>query len=185
MCDRGAARTGSQQWNSRIFMLERGCSRAVVLKGWSLRSWAAWVSPGDLVVVVQSLSRVRLFVNPWTVAHQASLSFTISQSLLKLMSIEMMMPSNHLILCHPVLLPPSIFPSITVFSNELALHIRWPNIGTSASVCPMNIQGCFPLELTDLLAVQTCKFSGPVSETLQVGPSNLCFHSPPGYSESC
>ena len=73
-----------------------------------------------LVVVVQSLSHVRLFVTPWTIAHQASLSFTISQSLLKLMSIESMMPGNHLVLCYPLLLP-SIFPSIRVFSNEPAL----------------------------------------------------------------
>ena len=73
---------------------------------------------------VQSLSHVRLFVTPWTTACQASLFITNSQSLPKLMPIECMMPSNHLILCHP-LLPPSIFPSIRVFSNESALHIRW------------------------------------------------------------
>ena len=70
--------------------------------------------------------RVRLFVTPWTAARQASLSITNSQSLLKLMSIESVMPSNHLILCHPLLLLPSIFPSIRVFSNESALRIRWP-----------------------------------------------------------
>ena len=75
---------------------------------------------------VQSLSRVRLFVTPWTVAHQASLSITSSQSLLKLMSIESVRPSNHLILCHPLLLLPSLFPIIRVFSNESALRIRWP-----------------------------------------------------------
>ena len=75
---------------------------------------------------VQSLSRVQLFVTPWTTAYQASLSITNSQSLLKLMSIESMMPSNHLILCHPLLLLPSIFCSIRVFSNESVLHIRWP-----------------------------------------------------------
>ena len=75
---------------------------------------------------VQSLSRVRLFVTPWTTAHQASLSITNSWSLLKLMSIESVMPSIHLILCHPLLLLPSIFPSIRVFSNESVLHIRWP-----------------------------------------------------------
>jgi len=73
---------------------------------------------------VQSLRRVRLFATPWTAAHQASLSITNSQSLLKLMSIETVMPSNHLILCCPVLLPPSIFPSIRVFSNESVLCIR-------------------------------------------------------------
>ena len=75
---------------------------------------------------VQSLSRVQLFVTPWTATHQASLSFTISQSLIKLMFIELLMPSNHLILYSPLLLLPSIFPSTRVFSNELVLCIRWP-----------------------------------------------------------
>ena len=76
---------------------------------------------------VQSLSRVRLFATPWTTACQASLSITNFRSLLKPMSIESVMPSNHLILCRPLLLLPSIFPSIRVFSNESDLHIRWPN----------------------------------------------------------
>ena len=79
-----------------------------------------------LKVVVQSLSRIRLFATPWTAARQASLSFTISQSLLKLMSTESVMPSNSLILCHLLLLLPSVFPSIRVFSNESVLCIRWP-----------------------------------------------------------
>ena len=79
-----------------------------------------------MVAVVQSLSCVQLFETPWTATCQASLSFTISWSLLKLMSIESVMPSNHLILCHPLLLLPSIFPSTGVFSNESALRIRWP-----------------------------------------------------------
>ena len=74
----------------------------------------------------QLLNHVLLFVSPWTAAHQASLSITNSLSLLKLMSIESVMPSNHLILCHPLLLLPSIFPSIRVFTNESALRIRWP-----------------------------------------------------------
>ena len=74
---------------------------------------------------VQSLSHVQFFVTPWTAARQASLSITNSWSLLKFMSIEVVIPSNHLILCHP-LLPPSVFPSIRVFSNESILHIRWP-----------------------------------------------------------
>ena len=88
---------------------------------------------------VQSVSHVRLFVTPWTVACQASLSFTISQSLLKLMSIELMMPSNHLILCYPLLLLPSIFSSIRVFSNESALCIRWPKYWSfSFSISPSN-----------------------------------------------
>ena len=81
---------------------------------------------GGAVVVVQSLSCVQFFVTPWTAAHQASLSFTISQSLLKLMSIELVMPSNHLMLCCPLLLLPSMFPGISVFSNESVLPIRWP-----------------------------------------------------------
>ena len=75
---------------------------------------------------VQLLSHVRLSATPWTTVHQASLSITNSWSLLKLMSIESVMPSNHLILCHPLLLLPSIFSSIRIFSNESALHIRWP-----------------------------------------------------------
>ena len=95
---------------------------------------------------VQSLSRVQLFLTPWTAAYQASLSITNSQSLLKLMSIESVMSSNHLILCHPLLLLSSVFPSIRVFSNESVLHIRWQSIGVSASawVLPMNIQDWFP-----------------------------------------
>ena len=82
---------------------------------------------------VQSLSRVRLFATPWTAAHQASLSITNSWSLLKLTSIVLVMASNHLIICHPFLLLPSIFPSIRVFSNESVLRIRWPKYWSSAS----------------------------------------------------
>ena len=106
-------------------------------------------------VVVQSLSHVRLFATPWTTGHQASLSFTLPPSLLKPMSIELVMPSNHLILCHPLLLLPSIFPSIRVFSNELALRIRGQSIeaSASASVLPMNIQGWFPLGLIGLISL--------------------------------
>ena len=85
-------------------------------------------------VVVQSPSHVRLFATPWTVAHQASLSLTNSRSLSKFMSIESVMPSNHFILCRPLLLLPSVFPSVNIFSNESVLHIRWPKyIGASAS----------------------------------------------------
>ena len=88
---------------------------------------------------VQSLSRVQLFVTPWTVACQASLPITNSRSLPKLMSIESMMPSNHLILCHPLLLLPAIFPSIRVFSNESVLHIRWPKYWSfSFNISPSN-----------------------------------------------
>ena len=95
------------------------------------------------VVVVQSISHVWLFATPWTAARQASLSFTISRSLLKLLSIEFVMPSNHLSLCRLLLLLPSIFPSIRVFNNESALPIRWPVY--SASVLPVNIHGWFPV----------------------------------------
>ena len=99
---------------------------------------------------VQSLGCVCLFETPWTTARQASLSITNSWRLLKLMSIELVMPSNHLILCFPLLLQPSVFPSIRVFSIESVLHIRWPKTGvsTSALVLPMNIQNWFPLGLT-------------------------------------
>ena len=89
--------------------------------------------------LVQSLSRIQLFVTPWTAAHQASLSITISWNLLKLMSIESVMPSSHLILCHPLLLLPSIFPSIRVFSTESVLHIRWPKYWNfNFSISPSN-----------------------------------------------
>ena len=106
---------------------------------------------------VQSLSRVWLFETPCTAARQASLSIINSWSLLKLMSIELVMPSDHLILCHPLLLLPSIFPSITVFSNESALHIRWPKYWsfTSASVLPMNIQDWSPLGWTGWISLQS------------------------------
>ena len=85
--------------------------------------------------MLKSLTHVRLFVTQWTTAHQASLSFTISQSLQKLMSTESMKPSNHLVPCCPFFLLPSIFPSIRVFSNESALCIRWPKYSDSASAC--------------------------------------------------
>ena len=92
----------------------------------SLEKTASLINCSVQFSSVQSLSRVRLFETPWTAARQASLSLINSQSLLRLMSIESVMPSNHLMLCCPLLLPPSIFPSIRVFSNESALHIRWP-----------------------------------------------------------
>ena len=92
------------------------------------------------IISVQSLGHVRFFVTPWTVALQASQSIINSQSLLRLMTIESVMPSNHLILCHPILLLPSIFPSIRVFSTESVLHIRWPKYWSfSLSINPSNI----------------------------------------------
>ena len=110
------------------------------------------------VVAVQSLSLVQLLATPWTAACQASLSITNSQSLPKLMSIESMMPSNHLILCRPLLLPPSIFPSIRVFSNESDLHIRWPKYWNfSFNISPSSEHSgliSFRMGWLNLLAVQ-------------------------------
>ena len=106
---------------------------------------------------VQSLSRVRLFMTPWIAARQVSLSITNSWSLLKLRSIELVMPSNYLILCRPLLLLPSIFPSIRVFSSQSVLHIRWPKYW-SFSISPsneysMNIQDWFPLGWTGWISL--------------------------------
>ena len=121
----------------------------------------------SLASSVQSLSRVWLFATPWTTGCQNSLSITSSQSSLKLMSIESVMPSNHLILCHPLLLLPSIFPSIKVFSNESVLHIRWPNTGVSAStsVLPMNTQDWSPLGWTGWISLQSKGLSRLISNT--------------------
>ena len=120
------------------------------------------------VVFAQSLSYVRLFVTPWTAADQASLSFIISWSLLKLVSIESVMPSNHLILCCPLLFMFSIFPSIGVFSNESDTSTSGvQNIGASAlaSVLPMNIQEWFPLGLTGLISLLSKGLSRVFSST--------------------
>ena len=110
------------------------------------------------MAVVQSLSCVRLFETPWTAAHQASRSFTISWSLLKLMSIELMMPSNHLILCCPLCLLPSLFPSIRVFFNQSALCTRWPKYWSfSFNISPSNeYSGLISsrIDWFDLFAVQ-------------------------------
>ena len=115
-------------------------------------------SEGALSQSVQSLSCVRLFATPWTAARQASLSITNSRSLLKLISIMSVMPSNHLILCCPLFLPPSVFPSIRVFSSELILHIRWPTYWSfSFSISPSNEHPgliSFRTDWLDLLAVQ-------------------------------
>ena len=116
---------------------------------------------------VQSPSSDRLFVTLWIGARQASLSITNSQSLPKFMCIELVMPSNHLILCSPLLLPPSIFTSIRVFSNESVLRLRWPKQGISAStsVLPVNIQDWFPLGWTGWISLQTKGVSRVFSNT--------------------
>ena len=118
---------------------------------------------------VQLLSRVWLFATSWTAVRQASLSFTNSQSLLRLMSIELVMPSNHLILCRPLLLPPSIFPSIRVFSNESVLHIRWPKYWSfSFNISPSNEYSglvSFRMDWFNLLALQAKELSRVFSNT--------------------
>ena len=115
---------------------------------------------------VQLLNCDQLFATPWTAAHQASLSITSSWSLLRLMSIESVMPSNHLILCHPFLLPPSIFPSIRVFSNKFFTS-GGQSIGVSASatVLPKNIQDIFPLGWTGWISLQSKGLSRVFSKT--------------------
>ena len=116
-----------------------------------------WNNASDYCYITQ-FSPVWLFVTPWTTACQASLSFTDSWNLPKLMSIKSVMPSNHLILCHPLLLLPSVFPSIRVFSNESDLHIRWPKYWSfSFNISPSNEHSgliSFRLDWLDLLAVQ-------------------------------
>ena len=127
------------------------------------------------IISVQSLSRVRLFSTPWTAAHHASLSITNSRSLLKLMSIESVMPSSHLILCHPLLLLPSIFPSNRVFSNESALLIRWPKYWSfSFNLSPSSEHPgliSFRMDWLDLLAVQ-----GTLKSLLQQHSSKASIH---------
>ena len=120
--------------------------------GWERRAGAP-----HLVQFNSVASHVQLFVTPWTAARQASLSITNSWSLLKLMSIESVMPSNHLIPCHPFLLPPSIFPSIRVFSNESPLCIRWPKYWSFSYISPSNEYSgliSFRMDWWDLLGVQ-------------------------------
>ena len=129
---------------------------------------------------VQSLSHIQLFATPWTATCQASLSITNSQSLLKLMLIELVMPSNHLILCHPLLLPPSIFPSITVFSNESALCIRWPKYWSfSFNISPSNEQReliSFRMDWLDLFAVQRdSQESSPTPQFKSINSLRLSF----------
>ena len=139
---------------------EAGTARGMTAFTWRHSPLRPWHQITDLffVVVVQLLSHVWLFVTPWTAACQASLSFSIYWSLLKLMSIELVTLSNHLILCHPLLLLPSVFPSLRVFSNESALHIKWPKYWSfSVSISPSNKYSeliSFRIDWFDLLAVQ-------------------------------
>ena len=160
-------------FNTRYYFLD--CT----IKNWVLPLlYYIFFYPLSFIVFVQSLSCFWLFVTPWTEA-QASLSITISQSLLKLMSIESVMPSNHLVLCHPHLLLPSIFPSIRDFSNELAPTSSGQCIGASASVLTMKIQAWFPLGLTGLISLMS-KYSqesslAPQFEIIHSSALNLLY----------
>ena len=145
--------------------------KSILKAMWRPQQMMQWLYP-ELFVVVQSLSHVWLFLTLWTAARQASLSFIISRSLLKLMFVESVMPSNHLILYHPLLLLPSIFPSIRVFSNEPALHIRWPKDWSfKFSISPSNDYSrliFFRIDWFDFLAVQgTLKSLLPPVDILQ------------------
>ena len=128
-------------------------------------------------IVVQSLSCVQLFATPWTAAPQSSLLFTISPSLLRLMSTESVMPSNHLILCRPFLLLPSIFPSFRGFSNQSTLHIRWPKYWSFyLIVSPSNEYSgliSFRMDSLDLLAVQGTLQSSPTPQFKSINSSAL------------
>ena len=125
-----------------------------------------FVFPPLMFSSVQSLSLIRLFATPWNAAHQASLSITNSRSSPKLMCIESVMPSSHLILCRPLLLLPSIFPSIRVFYNESTLPMRWPKYWSfSLSISPMNIQDWSPLGWTGWISLQSKGLSRVFSST--------------------
>ena len=164
--DRSSSAVGSQcplklEWSCEAVLAHRikwGDAENTSRKTWL--SWHIWFLPTSLlvVVVVQSLRCVRLFVTPWSIVLQAPLTSSISRSLFKFMSIESVMPSNHLILCRPLLLLPSIFPHIRVSSNEFAFCIWWPEYCSfSFSICPSNEYSgliSFRIDWFDLLAVQ-------------------------------
>ena len=153
------------EWFKRLFHLSVGLiyptERLGSMTYTSLDIMGHWKSIGEVhkfFISFQSLSHVQLFVSPWTAAHQASLSITNSWRLFKLMSIVLLKPSNQLIFCCSLLLPPSIFPSIKVFSNESVFHIRWPKYWSiSFSISPSNEHSgliSIRMDWLDLLAVQ-------------------------------
>ena len=152
------------------------------------KSFSVALLPHQPSVAVQSRVPIWLFATPWTAAHQAFLSFTISWILLKLMSIESVMPSNHLILCHPLLLLPLIFPSIRVFSNESALHIRWPEYW-SFSISPSNEYSgliffridcsrspCSPRDSQEFSPTPQFKIMSSLALSLLCGPTLISVH---------
>ena len=152
----GCKKLGPTEWLSLHFTH----NLCALKRHFSQNEWTHLINftYGNLTCSVQSLIHVRLFVTPWTAACQASLSIASSWSLLKLMSIELVIPSNYLILCHPLLLQPSFFPSIRVFSNESVLCIRWPKyLSFSFRISPSNEYSgliSFRMHWLDLLAVQ-------------------------------
>ena len=143
-------------WTGRISLQSKGLSR--VFSNTTVELIKVLNQKTYMVSSVQSFSQVGLFVTLWTATHQASLSIPNTRNLLKFMSIELLMPSNHLTLCHPLLLLPSVFPSISVFSNESVLHIRWPKYWSfSFIISPSNEHSgliSFRMDWSDLLAVQ-------------------------------
>ena len=171
--------SGSWWWTERPGVLQSVGSQRFG------HNWATELNREDLnryflsVQSVKSLSYVRLFMTPWTTARQASLSITNSRSLLKLVSIESVMPSKHLILCHPLLLLPSIFPSIRVFSDESVLCIRWPKYWRfSFSISPSNeYLGLisFRMDWLDLFAVQGTQESSPTPQVKSINSLALSF----------
>ena len=167
------------------------CQRVDAFELWCWRRLlrVLWTARRSNQSILKEISSVQIggsvmsdSATPWTTTHQASLSITISQSLPKPMSIESVMPFNHLILCHPLLLLPSFFLSIRVFSNEPALHIRWLNIGISAStsVLPMNTQDWSPLGWTGWISLPSKGLqSSPTPQFKSINFSVLSFlHSP-------
>ena len=145
-------------WQTREVVINLYTCKIVIRLPHQRRGFASRIVGDNRISSVQLLSRICFFATPWTAARQASLSITNSQSLLKLMSIESVMASNHLIFCHLLLLPPSIFPSIRIFSNESALCIRWPKYWSfSFSISPSSGYSgliSFKRDWLDLLAVQ-------------------------------
>ena len=137
-------------------------------RGWQTMRWLNGITDSmDMFSSVQSLSRVQLFTTPWITARQASRSISNYRSPPKPMSIELVMPSNHPILCHPLFLLPSIFPSIRVFSNESAVRITWAKyeVSPSTSVLPKNMQDWSPLGWTDWISLQSKGLSRVFSNT--------------------
>ena len=159
------------------------CSNSCPLNRWCHPTLLSSVIPFSSFSSVQLLSNLQLFVTPWTAARQASLSITNTRSLLKLVSIELVMPSNHLILCHPLLLLPSIFPSIRVFSNESSLPISWPKYWSfSFSISPSNEYSgliSFMMDWLDPCSPRDSQESFPIPEFKSINSLALSFFYSP------